>query len=145
VDLKIGTIHDIDDVETLTRAFISEYKIPVTYNREVLLKNFRASEGSPDTVVILLRKNEKVIGFLVGFANSPLFSTDKIATEAAWYVYPEHRGRGSLKLLQAYEYWAKHVAKCKLIQMLHLGDERLDKLYERKGYRKSEVCYIKEI
>jgi GNAT superfamily N-acetyltransferase len=145
VDLRLGTINDIDDVETLTRAFISEYQIPVTFDREVLERNFRASQGSSDTVVILLRKEEKAVGFIVGFANSPLFSGDKIATEAAWYVQPEHRGRGSLKLLQAYEYWAKNVAKVKLIQMLHLGDERLDKLYERKGYRKSEVCYIKEV
>lgn len=83
------------------------------------------------------------VGFIVGAVTPFLFGPHKLATEVAWWVEPDYRGNGEgLKLLEAFEYWAKNVAEVKLISMSSL-DKTVEKYYKKNGYKLYERAYMK--
>lgn len=68
------------------------------------------------------------------------------AVECFWYVKPGNRGDG-LRLLRAYEQWARTAGAVRIV-MVHLcslAPDSLGRLYERRGYKKVEVNYIKNL
>jgi len=68
------------------------------------------------------------------------------AAELFWYVIEERRGEG-IKLLDAFEQWAK-MNNCKYIHMMYLADlmpEVVKRIYERRGYKLAEMAYRKEV
>jgi GNAT superfamily N-acetyltransferase len=88
----------------------------------------------------------KIVGAIGGMRHKDANSADMIATEMFWFVDPLRRGDG-LKLYDAFEDWAKSQG-CQQLQMVHLADSmpaKLERFYERKGYRKLEVRYGKEL
>lgn len=107
---------------------------------DAVITNILGSEGNEKIILI-----EPGIGFLAGYSTPFPFGPHLVASELAWYVYPEHRGQkiGS-QFLQAFEYWAKEKAGCKFISMVCL-DERLDKFYVKNEYKLYERAYVKVI
>lgn len=102
---------------------------------------------SPTQIIIFLEENEVPIGMIVGVITELPFSSTLVSSELAWWVEPEHRGKSSDSLRQAYEFWAKKQG-CKIVTMSCLADETekvLDVFYRRKGYTKAETMYKKEI
>jgi GNAT superfamily N-acetyltransferase len=72
--------------------------------------------------------------------NHPM-SGEKIGCEAFWWVEPEARG-GGLGLLKRGEAWLKAMG-AKRIQMI-APNERVARLYRRRGYSKTEEHYQKD-
>lgn len=105
-------------------------------------------EGSLLNGVILVGLKDRLpIGFLVGAANQPVFSSDKIATELGWWVEPEYRKtRSSYLLYQAYEDWAVRTG-CSHVHGAFLpgSSPELDEFYKRRGYVQVESSYLKRI
>ena len=100
-----------------------------------------------NSIIILCVKEGNVIGFIIGVTCPLAFSTDKVVTELAWWVEPEHRlSRAAFKLIDAYEYWANNVAKAKLVCMNSLNTmESVDKIYQKRGYTLFEKSWVKEV
>ena len=74
-----------------------------------------------------------------------MFSYEVDAVEMAFYVDPGKRSlRAALQLLGAYEYWAKEIAKAKYVNLACI-DERVSKLYYRRGYVKTESAFRKRV
>lgn len=96
---------------------------------------------SPDRLCLVHVPKETPQGFLMAHCAPHPFWPVMVAQELAWWVTPAYRGRGALKLLDAYEQWAKEKG-CALVGMAHLGDERLTHLYERRGYQKIETSFL---
>lgn len=100
-------------------------------------------------IAILAMKDDKPVGMVLGQVAEMLFSHETLAHELAWWVEPSHRGgKIAIKLLDAFEYWAKEVAKCKRVQMSMVETENADrvgKLYTRRGYTLREKAYLKEL
>jgi len=95
----------------------------------------------PESDIILIADG----GMIMGKAIPSFLGPYLIATEIAWYVTPEARGKGIGEQLRlAFEYWAEHISKCSAIQMGSL-DEDMGKYFEKKGYKLCERAYIKEI
>lgn len=93
-----------------------------------------------DQKIIILEPGE---GFVAGITSKFPFGPDLVASEIAWWVDPEKRGSGlGLHLLQAFEYWAKEKAGCKMLSMVTLS-EGLEKLYLKQGYKLYERAYMK--
>jgi hypothetical protein len=95
-------------------------------------------------IIVLYIVNDKPEGMIAGMLTEMLFNHDAIATELVWWVNPEHRTRKSLKLKEAYEYWAKRVG-AKFIQMAEMNDDKIRRFYERTGYDLTERAYLKVI
>ena len=94
-------------------------------------------------VLVLMDKGGDVIGTLIAVITEPLCSTEKLATELVWWVDEGYRGRESIELLDAYEYWQKKVG-CSGVSMASIqGGSDLDKFYKRRGYSVSELTYFK--
>lgn len=95
---------------------------------------------------ILLYQNDagKVAG-LLGFIIFPHYFTGELtATEIMWYVQPEDRAGGNaIKLLWEAEKQAKEMGA--VWSGMTAPNEEVGKLYERFGYHKIEVSYMKEL
>lgn len=98
-------------------------------------------------------RNERLIimygsvGMLAAMTTPMLFNSAKISTDVMWWVDPPSRGKAGPELLRAYEYWAKLVG-CRYIQTALLETEqsdRIEKLYTRRGYKRLERAYLKEV
>ena len=68
------------------------------------------------------------------------------ATELAWFITKEYRGKpSSIRLVKAFEKWSID----KGANQIGMGDiegiSNLEHLYTRMGYKKAESIYIKEI
>jgi GNAT superfamily N-acetyltransferase len=71
------------------------------------------------------------------------FSGETTAVELCWWMEPEHRGSGGLKLLRAAEQKAREAGATKL--MLGAPSERTEELYQRLGLERVEVTYQRQL
>lgn len=93
-------------------------------------------------------EGQRIIGMLgCAFLNDP-FSGNLTALEQVWYVLPAFRhGKLGLSLWFAFEREAA-ARGCTNIVMVHLTTEKEDtmtELYQRRGYRRIEQTFRKEI
>ena len=102
--------------------------------------------GDKRTLVIILLCDPDPYGIIFGVKQELPFSDDSISTELIWWVDENRKDiRGLLWLYDAFEDWSKRVG-VKYIQsgmLLDMAD--LSKFYERRGYKRVEQSYFKEI
>ena len=143
----------LDDVPAIMAMGEKLYKDSVYQNMKLDLVRARQMlekfiiEGAEDYMVVLSHDNGKPVGVIAAYVFTPLFSSDKVATEVLLWLEPEYRTtqRGK-ELMDAYEYWAKLVG-AKLVQygLLSTADPRLGLFYKRRGAFEAENVYYKEI
>lgn len=138
--MHIATKDDLDDLERMGMNFLEASPYKEFGDREIindLLKGI--VNGVPTDRIAIISES----GFILGVATGFLFGPYKLASEIAWWVEPEARGTGEgLKLLEAFEYWAKNVAECKLVSMTSLN-KTVEKYYKKNGYKLYERAYMK--
>lgn len=84
-------------------------------------------------------------GVLMAMAHEHPFGPVWIARETLWWIDPAHRGSAALRMLEAYETWAKENG-CAFAGMAGMGaDPAVSVLYERRGYRVAETHYLKAV
>lgn len=100
--------------------------------------------GGLNAVILVATKDDKPVGMVIAVCGGSEFSEDRVATELAWYVEPEHRnGKRALLLFESYEEWAKRVG-CRFVHGAYLtSSPDLSGFYNRKGYSKVEESYLK--
>lgn len=141
--MRVARPSDFAQVKELALEFIKTTEHIVKYYDEDYLDALLNSmlTAPPQTDIILVSDNGFLAGKAVPFSFGPLI----VATEVGWYVRPEARGEGvGEELLLAFEYWAKNVAGCRLINMGSL-DDKVGEYFKRKGYELTERAYIKEL
>ena len=100
-------------------------------------------DGEDSAIFVLV--DEKIVGFMgVRIFNSPL-SSQRIANEHYWYVIPERRGIGSIRLIKEVIKWSKEQG-CShiLLNASMLASDLHDKvcsLYEKLGAKKFGTTY----
>jgi len=78
------------------------------------------------------------------YAEHP-FGPVRLARETVWFIEPEYRGLGAVKMLDAYEAWARGQG-CQYVGMAGMGDDPdVGKLYLRRGYAVAETHYLKAV
>lgn len=139
--LKIATIEDKALVLEMAIKFIEQTEYKEHYTKEKL--EALVTDFILDPTKLLLLYGE--VGFIAGIIVPFIFGDKRLASELAWWVTPDQRGKeAGGELLLAFEYWAKNVAKCDLISMGSL-DDRVGKYYEKNGYKLLERAYLKEL
>jgi GNAT superfamily N-acetyltransferase len=84
---------------------------------------------------------------VLGFVLAPDLNDGKLtAYETFWFSDHAHRGEG-FGLLRAYEKRAAELGAGRvcMVHLHNLTPERLQEIYERRGFRKIEVHYMKEL
>lgn len=76
-----------------------------------------------------------------------LYTGDTIATEAFFYVYPEHRSFKTMRSLwEAYDAWSESKGVVRQYLSAHWGPhERLSRYYSRQGYEPKSVEYERDM
>jgi len=103
-------------------------------------------ESGAGVIFGLFDEEGNLQGALGGICFPDLYSGELQASEFFWFVKEEHRGRG-LDLLRSFEEWARAMG-CACIRLAHLMDsmpDRLERVYERRGYVLAEKQYVKEL
>jgi GNAT superfamily N-acetyltransferase len=102
--------------------------------------------NSDDGLVVVMEKDSKVVGLIVGhFSEHPMFGT-KCTTELVWYVDFNYRGtKDSLKLLKAYIEWAEYKGS----ELVFVSDlERkgtVERIYTKLGFTQVEISYARRL
>ena len=102
-----------------------------------------------DTDLLVLFDNSVPIGYLGLEYYISYLGDNKIANEQNWYVMPEHRGIGSIRLFEAAELLAKATGCSHLTMnasmMASEMHNKLCSLYEKLGMSKYETSFIREL
>lgn len=144
--IRLATIKDLPKLSNIAEQFYSSSETLDDFDIEVFVLNWQKIIETKIGILLLLINEGNIVGVLGGIKYQDVNSENLIASELFWFVEKEHRGQGS-ELLELFEKWAK-INKCKKIIMVHLADlmpDRLEVFYRRKGYRKMEVHYVKEV
>lgn len=83
-------------------------------------------------------------GVLMAMTFDHPFGAGKWAKETVWYIAPEARGRAALRMLDAYEAWAREQG-CVAIGMASLATNDVSRIYERRGYAPAETHFLKAL
>ena len=97
-----------------------------------------------DACALVLDVDEVAQGVLLAAAYDHPFGAGKWAKETVWYITPAHRGRGGLRMLDAYEEWAGS-AGCAVVSMAALASNDVSRIYERRGYSPAETHFVKPL
>lgn len=97
---------------------------------------------SADGAVFVAEKGGTVVGMIGLLAYAHPMSGERIATEMAWWVEPEHRGIG-MRLLRRAETWATE-QHARVFQMIAPTVD-VARFYERVGFDKVETTYQRRL
>ena len=143
--IRKATHDDIFDLLVLARGFSKEAPAMHKWDKdktEAMLKTCLDNEA---TTILVMDHDGEVVGGIVGVIQPMFMSHTVIASELAWFVDPAHRGRGAIKLVKAFETWAKEHGADYLTMADIRGIADLSKLYERQGYQLTEAAYSKKV
>lgn len=84
-------------------------------------------------------------GMLLAVAVDHLLGPVRIAKENAWWIDPAQRGPSAMRLIAAYEDWAR-AQGCRVAEMSGLGaDPAVAVIYQRRGFVRMETSYVKAL
>lgn len=100
---------------------------------------------TPRHVCLLLDVEGTAGGVLMASYGEHPFGPVKVARETVWFINRHYRGLGAVRMLDAYEVWAR-ANHCEFIGMAGMGeDPEVGKLYQRRGFMPAERHYLKAI
>jgi hypothetical protein len=149
MQVSIATQADIPGLVEVAKELIqsSQYKVfefSAERMTEVLLRSLK--QDPTKTICLVGKVDKEIVGTIAGVATQPGFSNDYMATEWLWGCKPEYGKRKLLQLLEGFEFWAKNVAKCKVLQVGQLHFKNAPNSYwTRHNFVKSEEYYIKDL
>lgn len=145
VSIRKAVADDLLDCLMLFKQFHKEAKLPYNFDANKTQSVFLETIGIESFETFVAEKDGDLVGFICCMFMEPLFSSDRISTDIAWFVNKDSRkSTAGFRLLKAYEDWALN-NNIKYVGMAYL--ERvtdLSKVYEKKGYVKAETHYMKE-
>lgn len=139
-------VSELSKLSELGLKFYAESGLPGRFVPSVFEASWTKFYGLGMGQIFKLEEDGKVVGAIGGMIYPDPNDGDLVASEMFWFVEPEARG-GGIRLFIAFENWAKERG-AKRIAMIHLqslAPEALERLYFRKGYRKTESHYFKTL
>ncbi len=143
--IRLANVEDLLKIEQLIKEFydesLKEYISLDTVSIRNTILNFI------DSHIVLV--DEELKGIIAGILSRSIFNNKEIfAQECMWYVSKDRRdGKLGIELWRAFEDKAKELGANKII-MIHmdnLNGNSMEKLYDRRGYKKLEWHFIKEV
>jgi Acetyltransferase (GNAT) family len=99
----------------------------------------------PNMLCLVLDVDDAAQGVLMAVAAEHPFGPVRMARETVWWIEPEYRGLSAVKMLLAFEDWARG-QDCDYSGMAGMGaSPQVAHLYQRRGYRAAEVHFLKAL
>ncbi len=142
--IRTATPDDVFDILILAKEFSKEAPQSHKWNKEKTEQFILSALQNTNMTIFVIDVDGEIEGALVGFLSELYMSYTVQATELAWFVSKDYRGKpASLKLIKAFEKWAKE-SGAKQIGMGDIeGISSLEKLYNRLGYERRRNCLFK--
>jgi GNAT superfamily N-acetyltransferase len=143
---------DVEDLRLIAEAWKAESNgngFGLMMDADYYLADLKNLVEGEESDLLVLYDDNGIIGYMgITTFQSPL-GRQKLANEHYWFVLPDKRGFGSLRLLNFAKQWAKDNGCSHLIMNAsNVASDMHDKmcrLYEELGMKKFETSYIKEI
>lgn len=142
MDVRFATREDRDRVVALLRESHEAAGFTFPFQAAYADRLFQQHLASDKACVLVA--SDPAQGVLMAFASEHPFGAGRIAKETVWYVTPAARGRGAIRMLDAYETWARSVG-CVSAGMASLATNDVSSLYERRGYCAVETHFMKSL
>jgi GNAT superfamily N-acetyltransferase len=99
----------------------------------------------PNMLCLVLDEDDAAQGVLMAAAYVHPFGPVRIARETVWWIEPEYRGHGAVRMLDAYEDWVRE-QDCDFSGLAGMGDDPpVGRLYRRRGYRVAETHFLRAL
>jgi GNAT superfamily N-acetyltransferase len=142
MDVRFATADDRDRVVSLLRESHEAAGFTFPFRAAYADRLFQQHLASDKACVLVAGAPAQ--GVLMACAFDHPFGAGRIAKETVWFVSPAARGRGAIKMLDAYEAWAQSVG-CVSVGMASLATNDVSRLYERRGYSAVETHFMKPL
>jgi len=93
---------DLDQICELGEIFFIECKLPGKFNAVVFKRTYSVLMVEGLAEIWVLEQAGVIIGAIGGMFSPDPFTGDPVAVETFWYVHPDHRHLGGLKLLHKF-------------------------------------------
>lgn len=146
-ELAQATIEDLPKLCAMGAEFYAEGNLPGRFNPEVFQRTWTTLLSGKLGTIFLLKVQGQPVGAIGGVVYPDPNDGDLVASEFFWFVTKEQRGIGAVRLLDAFERWARGMGARRMI-MIHLqrlNPDGLRSFYERRGFQHVESHYLKEI
>ena len=144
--IREATQDDVFDILILAKEFSKEAPKSHKWNKEKTEQFLLSALQNTNMTIFVIDADGEIEGALVALLSEYYMSSTLQATELAWFVSKEYRGKpASIKLVKTFEKWAK-AKKANYVGMGDIaGIATLENLYKRLGYKIAESVYLKEL
>ncbi len=147
--IRQATIDDLPHLDKCANGFLDalERKFLGGFSMAKFVELWNTLLNSGQGVIFLLMDGEKAVGAAGAMACQETYCDYLVAQEFFWWVQPENRGLGGVRLYHHLEDWAREKG-CKHLRMVYLVNsmpEKVGNFYERVGLKPMEVTYTKEL
>ena len=143
--IREATTADVPTLLLISERFGSEAPDTHKYDAGKVERMLQFCIDDDNAVVYVMEVGGVVVGGILGVVAEMWASYERSATEVAWFVDKQYRGRGALKLLRSFEDWAESKDADYITVADIQGIANLEPLYKRKGYSKVETSYSKRV
>jgi GNAT superfamily N-acetyltransferase len=144
--IRPATPDDVFDILILAKEFSKEAPQTHKWNKDKTEQFLLSALHNTNMEIFVIDVGGEIEGALVGLL-SELYMSHKVqATELAWFVSKDYRGKASsLRLIKHFEKWSKENGANQIGMGDIEGISSLEKLYTRLGYKRAESVYLKEL
>lgn len=144
--IRTATEDDVFDILILAKEFSREAPKSHKWNKDKTEQFLLSSFLNPNMEIFVIDVDGEIEGALVGLLSELYMSHTVQATELAWFVSKDYRGKpASIRLMKAFEKWAKESGANQVGMGDIEGISSLENLYNRLGYERAETIYLKEL
>ena len=142
--IRKGELHDTEGVTELFKEFHDESLNEYGVNFDIECAKGAWQKHYQESLVAI--KDGKVIGIIAGTLVSFGLEGRQMFQELVWFVTKKQRRYGVL-LLRAMEEKLKSVGISSIVMshMTNSKSEKIEKLYDKMGYKMLEVHYVKDL
>lgn len=140
--IRRATSADIPRIVEMGGQFIeTTFSAAMTFNGPAIATLTQQLIDGTDGVVFVSERDARVTGMMALITMRQPMSDETLAVELVWWV--EQHGKDGLKLLDEASKWGRSKGATRL-QMI-APSERVCQLYERLGFQKVEVSYVRSL
>lgn len=144
--IRGATPDDVFDILILAKEFSKEAPSSHKWNKEKTEQFILSALQNTNMTIFVIDVGGEIEGALVGLLSELYMSHTVQATELAWFVSKDYRGKpASIRLMKAFEKWAKESGANQVGMGDIEGISSLENLYNRLGYERAETVYLKEL
>jgi GNAT superfamily N-acetyltransferase len=147
--IRVAGVPDVDAIVAMAGPFLnySHFTEYTEIERDDIV--FGICNLIDNGIIFVAEKEDEIVGCICGMITNLWFARNtKVAAELGWWVNEEHRGStASMRLLQAFENWAKEQG-VKAITMSDLvidGQTPTGQIYKKLGYELVERAHVKGV